>query len=248
MRKYTSVLMMFIRDLLYKVLGITTFMLIAETIAFYSSLEWAKTAVADGMLTAYPLYRVISRAELHMPLLLGFLAVTLVLSLHGCDFSGKSEYTIRRLGISGKWYFGLQVGSHLMMYLLFWMLQVLACFGFALFYLRTVDASWVSAQTLVVEFYRSDFLHSLFPLEDGSIWFTNVFLYLGLGVATAHVSYCQRKKSFSVAVFLLTFLAACLFERNLGALGANITLVVACALITGLTIVLVFLEEVDKEI
>jgi len=248
MRKYASVLMMFVKNLLYRVIGITALMLIAETIAFYNSLERVKIAVADGMFTAYPLYRVIAGAELYQPLLFGFFAVTLVLSLHGCDFSGKSEYTIRRLGISGKWYFGLQVGSHLLMYLLFWMLQVLACFGFALFYLNTVDASWVSAQTLMVEFYRSDFLYSLFPLEDGSIWFTNVFLYLGLGVATAHVSYCQRKKSFSVAVFLLTFLAACLFERDLGALGANVTLVVASVLITGLVIVLVFLEEVDKEI
>ena len=247
-KKYRSVLMLFVKSSLYKVLGITGLMLLAEWLLFWMSLERAKAAVADGMLSAYPLYRVIAGAEAEWPLMIGFVLVTVVLSLQGCDFSGKSEYTIRRLGIPVKWYFCLQATSNLLLYLLFWMLQVLLCFGFALYYVSTVDASWLAPQTLLVEFYRSDFLHSLFPLEDGSVWLTNILLHLGLGVATAHVSYCQRQKKISVAVFLLVFLTLCTFVRDIGALGTNILLVMACVLITGLSLVLVFFEEVDKEI
>ncbi len=111
-----------------------------------------------------------------IPWFLGLLALCVVLA---CGTGRCGGYTVRRLA-APRW---MVLGGYALYVLLclfvFWAFQLLTAFLLCrLFLFRMADLS-PAPMAVFLAFYRSEILHHLLPLADGSRWFATVCLYLG---------------------------------------------------------------------
>lgn len=70
----------------------------------------------------------------------------------------------------------------------------------------------VVSQVIFLAFYRSDFLHSLFPMAEACNWVRNALLLLALGADAAGRA-GRKRQAAQVALFLL---AAVCFTDSIG--------------------------------
>lgn len=240
MRERWKLFCLFTRWSVYRILVVLGLVVAAEMTVFYLALGRALTE--PGVETA--LWQILEASEVKKISLLGFFMVTLLLLRAGRDYSGKSEYTFLRLGVSCRTVFFCQAAFNTCAYLLFWMVQMFVALGMSLWYLKVAEPSWITNQTLFLQIYRSDFLFSLLPLEAGGIWARNGMICLTLGIAAAHEPFCQRRKKISVAVYIVAALSFALFFQNIIDESEYILWIVN-VLVAGMTILHVYLEE-DK--
>jgi len=242
MRRYLTVFMLFVRGTIYRVLLIIAAMLTVEGILVYGMFREYSEAVLKNPGGIYSITEMLREAHLVWVLLIGFLLVTATLSLFGCDFRGKLEYTMQRLGISPNAVFYLQAVYNALVYLLLWMVQVYALFGFCMYYVKYADPSLVTNQTLFLEFHRSDLLFSLFPLENGLGWAMNICAILGMGIVTARIPRCQRQKCKVIAiVFMLMWLTGIWPWGNIG--DNNLIAIIGVIFIAGLSIFCLYVSD-----
>lgn len=243
MRRHIPIFMMFVRSSLYRVLLILAGMVLAESFLFFLTIKEYLEVEARNPAGAYALNRLIQDSKIVWVFLVSFLLITLVLCLVGCDFNGKLEYTVQRLGISPIGIFFWQAGCNALMYVLFWLAQLYTVFGFCMYYLQAADPSWVTGQTLFLEFHRSGFLFTLLPLENIAGWLLNVVTVLCLGIVTARVPHCQRRKSRPIAIFVL--IAWTIGTWPPTEMGGTLSIVamVINSIVAGLSIFCVYLAE-----
>ena len=124
---------------------------------------------------------------------LGFLALTAVLSLQGCDFGGgKLGYTLRRLPQGERTVSLLWAMVHFAAYVILWAAQVGLVLLFWQIYARNplTDGSRLE---LLVACYRDNFLHRLLPMASVGSWIVNGLWLLSLSVQTVAVGWYQRR-------------------------------------------------------
>ncbi len=107
---------------------------------------------------------------------LGLLALSCVLA---CGTGKCGGYTVRRLA-APRW---MVLGGYALYVLLclfvFWALQLLTAFLLCRLFLFRMASFSPAPMTVFLAFYRSELLHHLLPLADGSRWFATICFYLG---------------------------------------------------------------------
>ncbi len=139
----------------------------------------------------------------------GFVLITLILCLTGCEFSDKQGYTLRRLNINEKKLFLCQSLYGMAVYGIFFMTQAVVFYLFCHIYVNYASGNeyafegLISNQTVFLAFYRSKILHALIPMEDALKHISNFVMVTALGVSTASFSFFTRRKKFPYEIILL---------------------------------------------
>ena len=129
---------------------------------------------------------------LHYPFRAGILALQVLLA--SCFGSNsRYSYTLRRLRVSERCVFLWSCVCNVLCFAALWCVQIMAAAGAAFWNAGTARYS-AGPQGVFVDFYRSGFLHGLFPLADGYVWARNALFVLTLGCVTAYMQLGMRRK------------------------------------------------------
>ena len=208
--KHMSVLGLFCRSTLWRLLAVSLLAIAAEVLMFLSEL---KNSAPVGIEAC------IQYSDIRWVLCVWYLLFLVILSLPGTDFGSKSIYTYRRLQISEKWVFVWQCIYNLLAFALLWMLQVVTAYGLCRLYTAMVPAEFVTQQSIFLAFYRSDLLHSILPLEETTRWAVNIFILISSAVSSAYFPFQNRRGSFAVSLVLEALIVIICFVRPLGNFG-----------------------------
>ena len=126
--------------------------------------------------------------------LIGFLFITMILCLSGTEYSSKTGYTLKRLSVNENMVFFHQTIYNIFVYVLFGAFQLVMIYLLGVFFQYYMVGN-ASSQFLFLSFYQSPFLHALFPMEEGLLWFRNLCWLIAFGIVTADFSYVQRRGS-----------------------------------------------------
>lgn len=234
MKQHLSVLGLFARSSLLRVLAVLLAMGGAEIFFFGRALREALVAyradIGNGLLTPE---RLLDYTAVNVWFAAAFLLITLFLCLPGCEFGAHTGYTLRRLSVSENTVFLWQTVYNILIYLLLAAAQTLISYGLCLWYTAAVPAELVSNQTVFLAFYRSELLHALLPLADLALWIRNLLLLFSLGLAAALFPCKQRERRYSGSIIALVPATLLVFERGIGefghtAIAACICLMVVC--------------------
>ena len=129
---------------------------------------------------------------LHYPFRAGILALQVLLA--SCFGSNsRYSYTLRRLRVSERSVFLWSCICNALCFAVLWCVQIMAAVGAAFWNAESAGYS-AGPQGVFVDFYRSGFLHGLFPLADGYVWARNLVFVLALGCVTACMQLGMRRK------------------------------------------------------
>lgn len=247
MKKYVSVFGLFARSSLLWILAVLALMSGAEFFLFRARLsESLRTyeLLGSGMST---LESMISRSAIPLLFALAFLAVTVLISLSGCAFRSRTEYTVFRLSVGERSVFFLQAAYNAVVYLLLLAVQAGVAFALCNHYVASAPAETVGNQTFFLAFYRNEFLHALLPMEDVYLWIRNLLLLVSLGLTSAEFPYRQRRGKYSFTVIALFFFVLRVFPAGIGD-GFSLGLTAFIALIViGEALYRVFGERDEEE-
>lgn len=214
MRKHLSILMLLARSSVYKIITLLAVMTAVEAILFYRAIS-----LSDTMLEV-----VVDRSYISFVFAAACVLMTIILWLPGCEFGSKTGYTIKRLSVSVKSFYILQVLHNIMCYLLLWLLQVVIMYVFSNWWLSAVNPDYINSQSIVLAWYRSPLLHRLMPLASISGWLRNILLVSALGFIDALVPFQQRSGVKPYSAILMIILAVIMFQRELNSWIADIPL------------------------
>lgn len=129
---------------------------------------------------------------------------TLVASMPGLS---KMQDTLDRLPLTKKEIVHRHVLYSTLSYVVLVGIQILLLVGLFLWYGRSAPEGAYGPQTILLTFYSSPFLHTLFPLADWPLILHNAMLAAALGMGTAAIPLNLRKNGlsafWSLAVMLL---------------------------------------------
>ncbi len=214
MRQHKSFFFLSVRRTIYPLIAILILMVVAQVGLFYwvqqGVLETNQGELEAGVPDAWVTYISTQNYQFEgfveggfIPIVSGIalVLVTALLLWKGNCMTGTQGYTLGRLSLSEPWMFLLQSAHYSLVYLLFWMVQLLSMGGLWLLFVAGAPEGAVTNQTLYLATYRSNFFHGLLPLNGVAILVRNVALVVGLGVVTARAS--LYRKSYPAVVVLL---------------------------------------------
>ena len=210
MKKYLSVAGLFCCSTLYKLLGVSVLAVAAEIIMFITAMK------------TYPDYGIellVKSSRTAIVFAVWFVLFAAILVLPGCDFKSRSGYTFRRLQISEKAVFVCQSVYNLTAFVMLLCMQILTAYGLCMLYTHLAPADMVSGHTVFLAFYRSDFLHSILPLQETVRWAYIVMALVSMAVCTAHFPFMNRRGSFGFTVVVNTVVVMFSFVNKLGYFG-----------------------------
>ncbi len=240
-KKHLSVFMLMARNTIYKILGLFVLMAAVEGSLVYSRLKQGDTG------DSFNLELVISESHILWVFGIGFVLITIMLSMTGCEFSSKLGYILKRLSISERWIFFWQSIYNTICYLLFWMVQILIVFGLCNLYVKMAPEGYVTNQTVFLAFYRSDFLHSLMPMEDIAYWVRNMIIVVALGICSAHYPMVQRRGSKLWEIIPLAGSVIVFFVGELGEMYSFVMTIACSVCAVGAAIFHIFIFEEEGE-
>lgn len=234
MKKHTSVFFLAARRALPGFGLLLALMAAAETLLFYLVLGRGSELYPEALF---------DKAGLGLVCGVGFVALCALLVLPRLEMGGKQGYALRRFSLP-RWEVWLwESASNALCFLIFWGVQLGIVLALFAVYESRTEA--LSPQSLLLTFYRNEFLHSLLPLREGSRWVRNIFFVLSLGAMTAAAPlrmYVGKKGSLVWLVFWMAMIFG-FFGRGIGsfsgdlffcALGAVTLAVEACAMLNAL--------------
>lgn len=185
MKKALSVLALSARQRLFALLALSLLLAAVQSLLFL-----LLAANAPGPEAA------VEAGRLHFVLLAVYLLLYALLCRFGCERGGsRPGYTLARLG-TGE--FGAMLCTAAVNAACFLiLLAAAAAVALVLVSLevRSLPEEMRNAQTLLLAFYRSPYLHSLLPLSDWSRALRIFFLCLFCGLGTAGFSFWRRRGS-----------------------------------------------------
>lgn len=214
MKKHLSVFMLMARSSIYKIFGLFALTAAVEGVLFWLTLR------RDFAYGSFGLELVVEDSHISWVFGAGFLLMTLLLSLTGCEGKSRCGYTLRRLSVSERWVFVWQCVYNVLCYLLLWAVQILTAIALCRLYEAKAAPEYVSGQTVFLAFYRSDFLHSLLPFEETVFWVRNAVFAVTLGICAARFPMAQRKGKRFTELIVLACGVLGLFSREIGAFGS----------------------------
>lgn len=199
MKKLGGILALPVRALFFKVLAVTAATAAVQVAAVLLRYNAALPYLSD------------LQRESHTLLLaaVGFAAVTALLALHGCQFSGvKTDYTLRRLPVAEGRVVCLWALVYLGFFVLFWAVEL----GVVLFQCHVVTRQLTYRPApLAAESYLNGFFHGLLPLEDWPRHLRNLLWLLALSLSLAVFGRSQRRGQVSLVWVLTLLLGLCTF-------------------------------------
>ncbi len=214
MKKHLSVLMLFVRSSIFKILILLTAMSAAELGLFWIKLKSESLLieaniannVTDSAIahSSIGLEYILNNSRIHWVLGITYILMTIILIRSCAGYGGKQVYTFQRLSISEHQVFAWQAFCNVGFYFILWAVQGFVILIMCKIYVNTIHESLITSQTIFLAFYRSSFVHCIIPLEHIGRWFRNIFVVLGMGVSSAYYSYCQRrdKKNLDVVIMI----------------------------------------------
>lgn len=215
MKSYLSIFSLFIKRSFGKIFALLLSLAACELSVFLHNLytgnitqnEWL-----DGGLNSYLLgVEMILKQNklLTLTIASGFIALTIILCLTGCEFSDRQGYTLRRLNVSEKKVLLCQSLYGAVVFGLFIMLQAVILYSMCMIYVdfaaghENTFEGLVSNQTVFLAFYRSKLLHAFMPMDDTFKHVCNLIMISTLGFSTASFPYFMRRKKFPFETVLL---------------------------------------------
>ena len=242
LKKYISVLSLYIRSSLYKLIALIMLMALAQILMFKNIL---RPVMVDEVLTQALLgiENYIDRSKIILVFGVAFLTLTAFLTITGCEFGSKQGYTLRRLRISEKEILYCQASANIFMYTVFFISEVIIAFILCQIYMNfalesnLADVTHINHQTIFLAFYRNDFLHGLLPLDDIIRHLTNALSVISLGFTGAVFPYFLRRRRISLEMFILIPFIIFNFTNN-----EPYFAIAACLIFTGLAMVRIGME------
>lgn len=245
MKKYISIFELFARSTIYKIIPVLAFMGTAQIAMFRKAmLEWfpMDTYHLDFQaIEHYTLEYMVSRSKNELFLGIAFVLITAILSWNGCNIGSKSSYTMQRLQVTEKKIFIIQSIYNSLCYVLLLGAQIGVLFIQSSMY--SARAGHITNQTVFLAYYRSDFMHSVLPLEGTMRWTVNILIILGCGVATALFTYLQRRGKVAWSLLVVT---ACVLIGFIQELGEQFELVTA-TIVWGIVALTVYWHLIYKK-
>ena len=222
MKKHLSVFGLMVRTTLYRTLLICT-------LAFVAQLGLCIFFLQKGTVKGeafYSLEQLLSFRFFEWIAAAAFLGICALLCLCGCELSSsRSGYTLRRLQIGERCTVLWAAVSNAGMLFLLWASQLavvlIANLIYRQFFLTTVP----DTQSLLIAFYRSDYLHSLLPLRETSLLLRNLLLLVSLSFCCAAFSYHQRRGHYRLEPLILVLFTLFYFPQQVGSLEQDAVLI-----------------------
>lgn len=240
MRGHLSVFMLFIRASLLPVL-ITGILMAAVQTGYYFYF-----CAGDELL----LENMVDNARFDIFFMV-FAALMLFLLCRACaGRRGKPVYTLHRLSVGPKVIFIWQSLCNALLILVFFAVEIFTMLFISAHFISTAGEEYATSQSLMLAFYRCDFLHSLLPMEETSRWIRNLAIIIGMAIICAN---CSRKLRLGkLAVFLpaIAFaFVALTFVTDMGEGGLDGFCIAAMLIVPAFLIALVFTsgEEAEDE-
>lgn len=215
MKRHVSVLAMWARTNLRRVLVLLGLMAVFETALFAVQVNRLPGAALEDVLKGVPLIGIVT-----LQFLMFFLC-----------YSGDEEkgvgYALGRLSIREEtaivWK-GVCNGVYL---LVFWAVQTVLAVLFARWYAASLDPASRTAQTVFLAFYRVPFLHGLLPLGELTGYVRNLLLVLGVGLESGATAYRWRRGGRFPLAFAAEVIALVFFAKRPGDLSDSLWVGVA---------------------
>lgn len=235
---------------------ISVFMLIVRSCVYWLVLIMLAMAAAEAVLVALVsnggdilLHELIDGSGINYAYGLA-VALATVCVLGACSFgSAKPRYTLARLSVSEKsvmlwhWLCGALV------FLLLWLWQIILIYAIAIWHHGEADAGFVSHQSIYLANFRSEFFHSVLPLEDISRIFRNAVLAVCMGGVCATGAHKIRRGKKPFAPIMLVAVFAASFKAEHFELSYDAVMMTAFAIVLAISLAGVFTgdAEVDYE-
>lgn len=246
MREKLSVLMLFARSSIKRICLTLFLITVVECGLFYFALHRFQEGINSG---AMSLGTVIDRSRVFYV----FVVAVALLYTHlidiACEGGSHTGYTLRRLAISERqvtllhWWFITGV------LMIVWLFQALLALGLCMWYLKICPAELVNHQTLVLAFYRTNFLHNLLPMADMWCWVRNVALAVVAGIWMANSARGVRwGKKVGFGTYLILWLVVLAFTWSSGhSATRDIGVTMLCGLILFFGLVVLWKGEDEDE-
>lgn len=207
--KHLSVLMLYVRGMIAPLIGIMALLAGAQTGLFL----WARQNGAESLEV------MTQSAQWRLVFLVGIVMLTVLLSR---TYGG--DYIIRRLRISERAAFLWHSLACFCCFALLWMTEVIVSTVLCQYFVSLSAENVLSGQALFLAFYRSDFLHSILPLEEVSRWvyLLTTFIAMAFAMANAIVRMRYGHKAMPLLLILISFLW--LFQRPIGSYASDVFL------------------------
>lgn len=224
MNKHLSVLGLWARQTMGKILALLAVMAAAETALFAWALSRGLTRVIqDDQTCPAPVEDLFDFGKIGWAYRIAMALLFTLLLLSGTELrGGKKGYTLRRLRIHEEAAVLWEGGYNALCFLLLWAVQAALALGFCLWYAGAVDPAYVSGQSALLAFYRSGFLHGLLPLADVSRWVRALACTAALGLTTAMFGCYQRHGRKGVAAFFVLALTLGGYATSPGETGVDV--------------------------
>ena len=221
MNKHLSVLGLWARQTMGKVLALLAVMAAAETALFAWALSQGLTRdIMDNQTCPAPVEDLFDFAGISWAYRIAVILLFVLLILSGTELKGgRLGYTLRRLRISEEAAVLWQSGYHVACFAMLWAVQAALALGFCMWYAGTLDPAYVSGQSALLALYRSGFLHGLLPLANLSRWGYIMMSGAALGITSAMFGYHQRHGRKGIAGFIALALTLWTYAVSAGEWG-----------------------------
>lgn len=239
MRKHLSVFMLFVRSGLVSTI-VLSLLMAAVQISYYFFSCAGKELLVETM---------IDEAAFGFVFAL-FFALMVKWLCRACTGKGKPVYTIHRLSVSPKVIFLWQSLCNALLIFVFYAVEIFTMLFISAHFVSSAGDEYATSQTLMLAFYRSDYLHSLLPMEETSRWIRNFAIIIGMAIICANSSRKLRLGKLAIFLPAIAFaFVALTFVTDMGEGGLDGFCIAAMLIVPAVLIALVFTggEEVEDE-
>ena len=141
----------------------------------------------------------------------------------GYTKGSKSVYTMNRLGLSEEQMTLVFGGVFTGYFLLYWLLQIGVCYGIFVWYTRL---TLVGSNAFMLSCWRSEWLHTLLPLNEWWGYLRNLAICLSFGFSAAFGSQLSRHGKLHLTSLVPPVLCLFLLSGRIGEFGLDIVLTV----------------------
>ena len=228
MNRYLSAIGLYARWNLYPVLVIILVTVLAAGIMTYrvpigeAAVNMGpdpETGEAMQALTVYgKLEGVAARGGAPIVCAAGFVVITAVMSLTGCGYGVKADYTVRRLRVKEPRAMFLWAAYHAALLAFYWAALAAVMYGVMTCRLGLdVPTDYhYGPQSMMLLFYTDAFLHHLLPLQDAAVWGADIASVLAVALSSVAFSCRQRQGKFSILVLVAAAAAILNFFQEVG--------------------------------
>lgn len=236
MKKDFSVLMLLVRNSFWRVIGAILIMLALESFGFF-----ADANLVHGYTIS--LEELLQGKRIGLGFILGSFMLTRVLVSFGSDKKSKVAYTLRRLQISERRVWFLQIIYHTGCFLVLCTAEAWLIVSIYRYYLIHSAVQPWSELTLRLAIKQNPFSYCLLPLQNTLGWLRNFTLILGFGVTSASEPIANRRGRSELMVYPLLIYAMLPFTFNVNTWQLDLLITVVAISLAGYAVYYVWKGE-----